>query len=217
MGTPQTIQIASLGMADSLILMVLALVVFGPRRLPQIGRQIGKLMYEFRKASNDFKFQMEEELRNSEEADRRKKEEERLKALALAAPPPESPASETQAAEAEAAPATDQAASPYPWESVYPPIPTPVVETQPEVSATQTEPAQTELVLQAPSTGETVAAAPPKRARRKKAAPLPVTETAVAAENETTHVLEAENMPPVKQAVAAIEAEAPATEQAPHG
>ena len=50
-------------MADSLILMVLALVVFGPRRLPQIGRQIGKLMYEFRKASNDFKFQMEEELR----------------------------------------------------------------------------------------------------------------------------------------------------------
>jgi sec-independent protein translocase protein TatB len=82
MGTPPTIQFASLGMADSLILMVMALVVFGPRRLPQIGRQIGKLMYEFRKASNDFKFQMEEELRNAEEADRRKKEEERQKALA---------------------------------------------------------------------------------------------------------------------------------------
>jgi sec-independent protein translocase protein TatB len=78
---------ANLGMADSLILMVMALVVFGPRRLPQIGRQIGKLMYEFRKASNDFKFQMEEELRTSEEADRRKKEEERLRALTLAAPP----------------------------------------------------------------------------------------------------------------------------------
>ena len=70
-------------MADSLILMVMALVVFGPRRLPQIGRQIGKLMYEFRKASNDFKFQMEEELRTSEEADRRKKEEdERQRQLA---------------------------------------------------------------------------------------------------------------------------------------
>src|SRR5580658_1412626 len=81
MGTPP-IQMANLGMADSLILMVMALVVFGPRRLPQIGRQIGKLMYEFRKASNDFKFQMEEELRVSEDADRRKKEEERLKALA---------------------------------------------------------------------------------------------------------------------------------------
>src|ERR1700683_4896066 len=88
MGIPPPIMMANLGMADTLILMVLALVVFGPRRLPQIGRQIGKLMYEFRKASNDFKFQMEEELRNSEEADRRKKEEERLRALALAAPAP---------------------------------------------------------------------------------------------------------------------------------
>ena len=86
MGMPQTIQMANLGMADSLILMVMALVVFGPRRLPQIGRQIGKLMYEFRKASNDFKFQMEEELRTSEEADRRKKEEERLRTLALTTP-----------------------------------------------------------------------------------------------------------------------------------
>ena len=86
MGTPLPIEYANLGMADSLILMVMALVVFGPRRLPQIGRQIGKLMYEFRKASNDFKFQMEEELRNAEEADRRKKEEERQKALAATIP-----------------------------------------------------------------------------------------------------------------------------------
>src|SRR5579862_8063552 len=83
MVSPPPIQIATLGWEDSLILMVLALVVFGPRRLPLIGRQIGKLMYEFRKASNDFKFQMEEELRLAEDADRRKKEEEeRKKALA---------------------------------------------------------------------------------------------------------------------------------------
>jgi sec-independent protein translocase protein TatB len=66
------IQVANIGIADSVLLMVLALVVFGPRRLPEIGRKIGKLMYEFRKASNDFKFQMEEELRNSEEAEKRK-------------------------------------------------------------------------------------------------------------------------------------------------
>jgi sec-independent protein translocase protein TatB len=92
MGTPPIIEVANLGMADSLILMVMALVVFGPRRLPQIGRQIGKLMYEFRKASNDFKFQMEEELRASEEADKRKKDEERQRLIALAAPPPAAPA-----------------------------------------------------------------------------------------------------------------------------
>ena len=90
MGTPPPIQLATLSMCDTLLLMVLALVVFGPRRLPKIGRQIGKLMYEFRKASNDFKFQMEEELRNAEEADRRKKEEEeRQRALAAAPPPPQ--------------------------------------------------------------------------------------------------------------------------------
>src|SRR5215472_5540775 len=80
------ILLATLGWEDSIILMILALVVFGPRRLPLIGRQIGKLMYEFRKASNDFKFQMEEELRIAEEADRRKKEEEeRQRTAALAA------------------------------------------------------------------------------------------------------------------------------------
>src|ERR1700757_3217394 len=82
MGAHPPILLGTLGMTDTLILMVMALVVFGPRRLPQIGRQIGKLMYEFRKASNDFKFQMEEELRNAEEADRRKKEEERQRLLA---------------------------------------------------------------------------------------------------------------------------------------
>ena len=88
MGSPPPIQLATLSMWDTLILMVLALVVFGPRRLPKIGRQLGKLMYEFRKASNDFKFQMEEELRNSEEADRRKKEEEERQRALAAAPPP---------------------------------------------------------------------------------------------------------------------------------
>jgi sec-independent protein translocase protein TatB len=87
MASPPQILLSNLGMADSLILMVLALVVFGPRRLPQIGRQIGKLMYEFRKASNDFKFQMEEELRLAEDAERRKKEEaERQRVAALPAP-----------------------------------------------------------------------------------------------------------------------------------
>jgi len=76
-----TIQAASVGIPDTLFIMVLALVVFGPRRLPAIGRQIGKLMYEFRKASNDFKFQMDEEMRSSEEADRRNKIEEENRRL----------------------------------------------------------------------------------------------------------------------------------------
>jgi sec-independent protein translocase protein TatB len=151
MGTPPPIEMANLGMADSLILMVLALVVFGPRRLPQIGRQIGKLMYEFRKASNDFKFQMEEELRNAEEADRRKKEEERQRTLALAAPAPaaaESPSSTDGSALA--IPAATETAN---WEeSAYPSTIAPAAEAPVEESYPRIQP---------PSTGEPVPAAMP--------------------------------------------------------
>ncbi|MFP5238087.1 MAG: twin-arginine translocase TatA/TatE family subunit [Acidobacteriota bacterium] len=86
MAIPAPIELSTISMPDTLIIMILALVFLGPRRLPQVGRQIGKLMYEFRKASNDFKFQMEEELRLAEETDRRKKEEAARQQGALAAP-----------------------------------------------------------------------------------------------------------------------------------
>jgi len=139
MGTPPPIELGSLGMADSLILMVLALVVFGPRRLPQIGRQIGKLMFEFRKASNDFKFQMEEELRLAEDAERRKKEEEKRKQLAQES--------------VSATPAIVKAMeSPYPGEGVYPPV------AEVKVSeATGSEESAPRILP--PATGEPVAAA----------------------------------------------------------
>ena len=180
---------ANLGMSDTIILMVLALVVFGPRRLPQIGRQIGKLMYEFRKASNDFKFQMDEEFRKAEEADRRKKEEEERQRALAAAPPSaqlESPAS--QAPEAGAAaletgePATAAAEILYPNEP--PPLryPDPADEgaptggTAPSAVAETAPPAAESTVprIRPPSTGETVAAKPPrKRTQRRKPAAAP--------------------------------------------
>jgi len=158
-------------MADSLILMVLALVVFGPRRLPQIGRQIGKLMYEFRKASNDFKFQMEEELRLSEEADRRKKEEAERAARAAALPAPaqtiEAGASTAVAAEQESVSA--QPASSYPEQ--YPPETpaTPAAEAESHVTAPRTVPVNQPPVIQPPviqppTTGEQVEAARPNAA-----------------------------------------------------
>jgi sec-independent protein translocase protein TatB len=58
---------------DSIFIFLLALVLFGPKKLPEIGRTIGKLLAEFRRASNEFKFQIQEELRNMEEDERRKK------------------------------------------------------------------------------------------------------------------------------------------------
>ncbi len=154
MVAPPPIQIATLGMWDSLILMVMALVVFGPRRLPQIGRQIGKLMYEFRKASNDFKFQMEEELRSAEETDRRKKEEERLRALALTAPAATESVSQVSEASSDAPVAVQSAAavmeSQYPDQTQYPSL------ASSEASQEETYPR-----IQPPSTGEQVAAAKP--------------------------------------------------------
>jgi sec-independent protein translocase protein TatB len=152
MVNPPPIQLGTLGMSDTLILMILALVVFGPRRLPQIGRQIGKLMYEFRKASNDFKFQMEEELRLSEEADRRKKEEAERARLQAVNPP-------AQTVESQAAIGAQESVSApshplYGTGSGYP-------EAYPPQAATETaaEPQTSVPRIQPPSTGAPVPAA----------------------------------------------------------
>jgi TatA/E family protein of Tat protein translocase len=45
----------SIGGTEILIILVIALVVFGPKRLPELGRTIGKGLGEFRRASNDLK------------------------------------------------------------------------------------------------------------------------------------------------------------------
>jgi sec-independent protein translocase protein TatB len=55
-----------MSLPDTIFIFVLALVIFGPKKLPEIGRQIGKLVGEFRRASNEFKFQIEEELRQAD-------------------------------------------------------------------------------------------------------------------------------------------------------
>ncbi len=161
MVSPPPIQLATLGMWDTLLLMVLALVVFGPRRLPKIGRQLGKLMYEFRKASNDFKFQMEEELRNAEEADRRKKEEEERQ-RALAATPALAQLEQT-------ASQTPDSGTPAATE-----VPNPAGTTDPYVDAEAPRsqevapPAEPSILsIQPPSTGETIAAEPPGKAPEK--------------------------------------------------
>jgi sec-independent protein translocase protein TatB len=71
---------------DSIFIFGLMLVLFGPKKLPEIARQAGKLMMEFRRASNEFKMQMEDELRAAEQAERQKKlEAETQAAVALAA------------------------------------------------------------------------------------------------------------------------------------
>ena len=52
----------SLGTSEFLLILVVALIFFGPRKLPQLSRQIGKSLAEFKKASEDFKRTWEREV-----------------------------------------------------------------------------------------------------------------------------------------------------------
>src|ERR1017187_5538194 len=47
---------------EMVFLFFLALILFGPKKLPEIGRQIGRFMNEFRRASNEFRSQIESEI-----------------------------------------------------------------------------------------------------------------------------------------------------------
>lgn len=53
----------SLGFPELMLIFLVALVVFGPKRLPDIGRSIGKALGEFKRATNDLKSTLEEEVR----------------------------------------------------------------------------------------------------------------------------------------------------------
>ena len=92
-----------LGGPELVLILVLALIVFGPRRLPEIGKSMGRLMAEFRKASQDFQRTIEDEV-----------EAEKYRAPAAEAPKAGPPA---------AVPETASPAEPVvPREVVPPPI-----------------------------------------------------------------------------------------------
>ena len=69
-------------LGDSAFIFILALLLFGPKKLPELARQLGKLMAEFRRASNEFRQQMDEELRLADQAEQQKK----IAAMEAAAP-----------------------------------------------------------------------------------------------------------------------------------
>jgi sec-independent protein translocase protein TatB len=56
----------NLGFSEMLFLSVLGLLLFGPRRLPEIGRQVGRALAEFKRASSAFQAQIEAEVRQLE-------------------------------------------------------------------------------------------------------------------------------------------------------
>ena len=56
----------SLGIPEMILIFIVALIVFGPKRLPEIGRTLGKALGEFKKATDDFKSTIEREVRVEE-------------------------------------------------------------------------------------------------------------------------------------------------------
>jgi sec-independent protein translocase protein TatB len=103
------------GLPDTAVIVLLALLLFGPKKLPVLARQLGKLMADFRRASNEFRSQMEEELRISEQAERQKQ----VAAIEAAAPP---------------SPTIDTPATPEPEAGYMPLEPPPESEAAPELT-----------------------------------------------------------------------------------
>jgi TatA/E family protein of Tat protein translocase len=77
----------SIGMPELIIIFVIALIIFGPRKLPELGRSLGKSLAEFKKASNELKNTLEEEIRIEEAKDSETKRETQAKTATSAEPP----------------------------------------------------------------------------------------------------------------------------------
>lgn len=74
--------IGSIGMPELIIILTLALIIFGPRKLPELGRSLGKSLGEFKRASNELRNTLDEEIRIEEQ-----RSAQRTAAPAQPAPP----------------------------------------------------------------------------------------------------------------------------------
>ena len=87
-----------IGMPEMVVIAVIALIIFGPRKLPELGKSLGKSIAEFKRASNELKNTLEDEIRTEELQDARKSAQ---------IPPTESVPTSTPAPVATAAPEGD--------------------------------------------------------------------------------------------------------------
>jgi len=123
--------------SETIFLFFLALVIFGPKKLPEIARQVGKALNEFRRASNEFKAQIEQEIANLEV-------EQRRQTILPPSPPPEGTASRTlNAAPSEASGTVTTPSDASPTETSPAEAPATPAEDEPlfaSVTATASEP-----------------------------------------------------------------------------
>ena len=68
----------SIGMPELIIIFVIALIIFGPRKLPELGRSLGKSLAEFKRASNELKSTLDEEIRIEERRSAERQEPPRV-------------------------------------------------------------------------------------------------------------------------------------------
>jgi TatA/E family protein of Tat protein translocase len=63
----------SIGMPELIIILVIALIIFGPRKLPELGKSLGRSLNEFKKASQDLQNTLEQEIKIEEEKEKEAK------------------------------------------------------------------------------------------------------------------------------------------------
>ena len=78
--------LGSIGMPELIVIFVIALIIFGPKKLPELGRSLGRSLNEFKRASNELKNTLEEEVRMEEQ--REKTAAERPRRRQSSSPPP---------------------------------------------------------------------------------------------------------------------------------
>jgi sec-independent protein translocase protein TatA len=63
----------SIGMPELIIILVIALIIFGPRKLPELGKSLGRSLNEFKRASTDLQNTLEQEIRLEEQKETQEK------------------------------------------------------------------------------------------------------------------------------------------------
>jgi sec-independent protein translocase protein TatB len=119
--------LAMLSFPHLVVLFVIALVIFGPEKLPELARMLGKATSEFRKMTNDFRYALEDEVRDLDRQNRIREQESALAA--------------SRAAQA-AAPSPDTEPSAAPENAVAREIPSTVVTAPIEPPPTESAPAE---------------------------------------------------------------------------
>jgi sec-independent protein translocase protein TatB len=107
--------------SETIFLFFLALIIFGPKKLPEIARQVGKVLNEFRRASNEFKAQIEQEIANLEVEKKKEVGKKEESTVLPPSPAPEGTASRALNATSVEAPEAPGAPAASPEESVSSP------------------------------------------------------------------------------------------------